>query len=85
VSLVSINRLILFADIIIPASENHKKLINALYGTMQRCLTLQPAANIINTGPKTVIYLEDEVVQVPSNVYSNPRRVGLFFLGQHFA
>jgi hypothetical protein len=34
VSLVSIKRLIFFVDIAIPASENHKKQLNALYGTM---------------------------------------------------
>jgi hypothetical protein len=35
VSLVSINRLISFADITIAAAENYKKQINALYGIMQ--------------------------------------------------
>jgi len=38
VSFASINRLLFFVDITIPASENQKKQINALYGTMQRCL-----------------------------------------------
>jgi len=50
VSLLSINRFIFFVDITIPASESHKKQINALYGTTQGCLTLQPAVNTINTG-----------------------------------
>jgi len=84
VSLVSINRLILFVDITIPASENHKKQINALYGTMHcmaQCLTLQPAVNPINTGLKMVIHLEDEVVQFPYNAYSDRERVRLFCLG----
>jgi hypothetical protein len=49
VPFATINRLIFFADIVIPASEIHKKQINALYGTMQRCPTLQPAVNTINT------------------------------------
>jgi len=35
VSFVSINRLIFFVDFTISVSENHKKQINALYGTMR--------------------------------------------------